>query len=68
MAPVAFAAFRGAYPFWAEFWAPAKGWGKGSVEGGVKYVRNLVFRPRLAVDRWAVRRHEDPLRVGRFGP
>ena len=29
----------------------AKGWEKGSVEGGVKYVRNLVFRPRLAVER-----------------
>ena len=55
MAPVAFAAFRGAYPFRAEFCAPAKGWEKGSVEGGVKYVRNLVFRPRLAVDRGAVR-------------
>ena len=33
--------------------APAKGWEKGSVEGGVKYVRNLVFRPRLAVESWA---------------
>ena len=32
--------------------APAKGWEKGSVEGGVKYVRNLVFRPRLAVESW----------------
>ena len=47
------AAFRGAYPFRAEFCAPAKGWEKGSVEGGVKYVRNLVFRPRLAVESWA---------------
>ena len=28
----AFAAFRGAYPFRAEFCAPAKGWEKGSVE------------------------------------
>ena len=46
----AFDAFRGGYPFRAEFSAPAKGWEKGSVEGGVKYVRNLVFRPRLAVD------------------
>ena len=26
---------------------------KGSVETGVKYVRNLVFRPRLAVESWA---------------
>ena len=47
------AAFRGAYPFRAEFCAPAKGWEKGSVETGVKYVRNLVFRPRLAVESWA---------------
>ena len=49
----AFEAFCGAYPFRAEFCAPAKGWEKGSVEGGVKYVRNLVFRPRLAVESWA---------------
>ena len=48
-----FEAFRGAYPFRPEFCAPAKGWEKGSVEGGVKYVRGLVFRPRLAVDSWA---------------
>ena len=49
----AFEAFRGAYPLRAEFCAPAKGWEKGSVECGVKYVRNLVFRPRLAVESWA---------------
>ena len=49
----AFAAFRGAYPFRAEFCAPAKGWEKGSVETGVKYVRNLMFRPQLAVESWA---------------
>ena len=49
----AFEAFRGGYPFGAEFCAPAKGWEKGSVEGGVKYVRNLVLRPRLAVASWA---------------
>ena len=48
----AFEGFRGTYPFRAEFCAPAKGWEKGSVEGGVKYVRNLVFRPRLAVESW----------------
>ena len=30
----AFAVFRGAYPFRAEFCAPAKGWEKGSVETG----------------------------------
>ncbi len=40
-----FEGFRGAYPFGAEFCAPAKGWEKGSVETGVKYVRNNVFRP-----------------------
>ena len=34
----AFGAFRGGYPFGAEFCAPAKGCEKGSVEGGVKYV------------------------------
>ena len=44
----AFEVFRGAYPLRAEFCAPAKGWKKGSVETGVKYVRNLMFRPRLA--------------------
>ncbi len=48
----AFEAFWGAYPFRAEFCAPAKGWEKGSVETGVKYVRNLVLRPRLAVESW----------------
>ena len=45
-----FESFRGGYPFRAEFCAPGKGWEKGSVEGGVRYVRNLVFRPRLAVE------------------
>ena len=49
----AFQAFRGAYPFAAAFCAPAKGWEKGSVETGVKYVRNLVFRPRPTVASWA---------------
>ena len=49
----AFAAFLGVYPFRAEFCAPTKGWEKGSVETGVTYVRNLVFRPRLAVESWA---------------
>ena len=48
----AFQAFRGAYPFAAAFCAPAKGWEKGSVETGVKYVRNLVFRPRPTVANW----------------
>ena len=49
----AFEAFWGAYPFRAEFCAPAKALEKGSVETGVKYVRNLVFWPRLVVDIWA---------------
>ena len=49
----AFQAFRGAYPFAAAFCAPAKGWEKGSVETGIKYVRNLVFRPRPTVASWA---------------
>ena len=49
----AFQAFRGTYPFAAAFCAPAKGWEKGSVETGVKYVRNLVFRPRPTVASWA---------------
>ena len=40
-----FDGFRGSYPFGAEFCAPAKGWEKGSVETGVKYVRNNAFRP-----------------------
>lgn len=40
-----FEGFRGAYPFGAEYCAPAKGWEKGSVETGVKYVRNNAFRP-----------------------
>lgn len=45
-----FDAFRGAYPFGAQFCAPAKGWEKGSVETGVKYVRNNVFRPMPRVE------------------
>jgi transposase len=44
-----FHAFRGGYPFAADFCAPAKGWEKGSVEAGVRYVRNNVFRPRPEV-------------------
>jgi transposase len=45
-----FDGFRGEYPFAAEFCAPAKGWEKGSVETGVKYVRNNVFRPMPKVE------------------
>lgn len=41
----AFEGFRGQYPFGVEFCTPAKGNEKGSVEGGVKYVRNNCFRP-----------------------
>jgi len=40
-----FAAFRGAFPLRADFCAPASGWEKGSVERGVEYVRDNVFRP-----------------------
>ena len=48
----AFAAFRGAWPFVADYCAPAKGWEKGSVEGGVKFVRNNFFRPIPRADSW----------------
>jgi len=41
----AFHGFRGGYPFHADFCAPAKGCEKGSVEGGVAFVRDNVFRP-----------------------
>jgi len=41
----AFQGFRGTYPFHVDFCAPRKGWEKGSVEGGVGYVRDNVFRP-----------------------
>jgi len=40
-----FEAFRGAFPFHADFCAPGKGNEKGSTEGGVKYVRNNAFIP-----------------------
>jgi transposase len=40
-----FHGFRGAFPFDADFCAPAKAWEKGSVERGVEYVRGLCFRP-----------------------
>jgi transposase len=49
----AFHAFRGVYPFHADFCAPGKGWEKGSVETGVKYVRNNVFRPLPHVESFA---------------
>ena len=49
----AFQAFRCAYPLAAAYCAPAKGCVKGSVETGVTYVRNLVFRPWPTVASWA---------------
>lgn len=49
----AFHGFRGGYPFAADFCAPGKGWEKGSVEAGVRYVRNNVFRPRPEVASFA---------------
>ena len=42
-----FQAFRGELALAADFCAPRKGWEKGSVEGGVGYVRENCFRPRL---------------------
>jgi transposase len=45
----AFHGFRGAYAVHADFCAPAKGNEKGSVETGVRYVRNLGFRPQPKV-------------------
>ncbi len=47
-----FHAFRGAFPFEAEFCAPAKGWEKGSVERGVEYGRGLCFRPIPEAGSW----------------
>lgn len=44
-----FHAFRGAYALHVDFCAPARGNEKGSVETGVRYVRNLAFRPRPKV-------------------
>ncbi len=40
-----FAAFRGSLAVAVDFCAPGKGWEKGSVEGGVGYVRDNCFRP-----------------------
>ncbi len=48
-----FEGFRGAYPFAVAFCAPAKGWEKGSVETGVKYVRNNAFRPMPPAESFA---------------
>mgnify|MGYP001949769240 CR=1 FL=1 len=40
-----FAGYRGSLPIRVDFCAPAKGWEKGAVEGGVDYVRGNCFRP-----------------------
>lgn len=50
----AFDAFHGSFPFHADFCAPGKGCEKGSVETGVKYVRNNVFRPLPRVESFEV--------------
>lgn len=47
-----FHAFRGAFPFEADFCAPAKAWEKGSAERGVGYVRGLCFRPIPEAASW----------------
>lgn len=49
----AFHAFRGEYALDVDFCAPAKGWEKGSVETGVKFVRANAFRPRPRVASFA---------------
>jgi transposase len=41
----AFHGFRGALGVGVDYCAPGKGWEKGSVERGVRYVRDLFFRP-----------------------
>jgi transposase len=48
----AFEAWRGGWPLGVDYCAPAKGWEKGSVEGGVKYVRNNLFRPIAQAESW----------------
>ncbi len=45
-----FEAWRGELGLHVDYCAPAKGNEKGSVEGGVKYVRNNCFRPMPVVD------------------
>lgn len=47
-----FEGFRGAFPLHADFCAPSSGWEKGSVERGVEYVRDNVFRPMPDVASW----------------
>lgn len=45
-----FESWRGELSLHVDFCAPAKGNEKGSVEGGVKYVRNNCFRPLAHAD------------------
>jgi transposase len=48
-----FHAFRGSFPIGVDFCAPAKGWEKGSVEGGVEFVRQNCFMPMPDVPSFA---------------
>ncbi len=48
----AFHAFRGELALGADFCAPRKGWEKGSVEGGVGYVRQNGLQPRIVAATW----------------
>jgi transposase len=48
-----FHAFRGELALDVDFCAPRKGWEKGSVEGGVHYVRENCLRPRISGASWA---------------
>jgi transposase len=45
----AFHGFRGGYGLAVDFCAPAAGWEKGSVEAGVRYVRDTCLRPMPVV-------------------
>jgi transposase len=48
-----FQAFRGSFPIGVDYCAPAKGWEKGSVEGGVEFVRQNCFLPMPDVPSFA---------------
>lgn len=48
-----FQAFRGSIPIGVDFCAQAKGWEKGSVEGGVEFVRQNCFMPMPDVPSFA---------------
>ena len=45
----AFQGFRGGYALGVDYCAPASGWEKGSVETGVRYVRDTCLRPMAVV-------------------